>query len=90
MPGTNSGVSVLVWLSRSPGRWSLDDGVGDEAEPAVEVRTNSQSVQLHAPIEEEEPQRRWGFRKLARWTVVHAAWTTAHVYVSSAYNGICF
>ena len=46
MPGTNSGVSVLVWLSRSPGlrspgRWSLNDGVGDEAEPAVLQRTDN-------------------------------------------------
>ena len=62
MPGSNSGVSVLVWLSlslglRSPGRWSLNDGVGDEAEPAVLQRTDNIRGMLRPPCQVTGPGR---------------------------------
>jgi hypothetical protein len=67
MPGSNSGVSVLVWLSLSlglrspgrwsPGRWSLNDGVGDEAEPAVLQRTDNIRGMLRPPCQVTGPGR---------------------------------
>jgi hypothetical protein len=67
MPGSNSGVSVLVWLSLSlglrspgrwsPGRWSLNDVVGDEAEPAVLQRTDNIRGMLRPPCQVTGPGR---------------------------------
>ena len=64
MPDSNSGVSVLMWLFlslslnlRSPGRWSLNDGVGDEAEPAVLQRTDNIRGMLRPPCQVTGPGR---------------------------------